>query len=223
MSIALFIPVRAGSERVIDKNNRSFSKFDKGLLQLKLETLIGCKIFDEIIVSTNDPVSIKTTESYFGILDNLKLDKRPEHLCNSDTNLQDLIRYVPKITPCQAILWTHVTSPFCFADNYNDAVESFSEGDSVVSVSVQQEFIWDKNLNRIKNTKDNLIWPRTQDLEEQYIINNAIFLAKREVYEKGNRIGRIPRLLEMNKVESWDVDTEEDFLIAETIYDRLYR
>lgn len=225
MSIALFIPVRAGSERVKNKNNRSFSKFTDGLLQLKLENLIDCSLFDEIIVSTNDLHSIKTVESYMNVIGDLKLDKRPEQLCKSDTDLQDLIKYIPEITDCDAILWTHVTSPFCFSDNYQEALRKYGQDniDSVIGVSKQQEFIWDDKLKSIKNTDSNLPWPRTQDLQQQIVINNSIFLASRNQYKKGKRIGEKPQLLVMDKISSWDVDTEEDFVIAETLYDRFYR
>lgn len=53
MSIAVFLPVRKGSQRVINKNNRPFANKEGGLLEVKLEQLSKLKV-SEIILSTND-------------------------------------------------------------------------------------------------------------------------------------------------------------------------
>jgi N-acylneuraminate cytidylyltransferase len=46
-----------------------------------------------------------------------------------------------------------------------------------------------------------------------------MFLAKREVYEKQkNRIGKKPIIYIMEKLKSFDIDWEEDFMIAEMIW-----
>jgi N-acylneuraminate cytidylyltransferase len=67
-------------------------------------------------------------------------------------------------------------------------------------------------------------WPRTQDLPILYEVNHAVFMTSRRVYlEKLDRIGSKPYIFTQNKIESFDIDWEEDFLIAEAIYDKLYR
>ena len=226
MSVSLFIPVRKGSERVPDKNNRKFGSFDNGLLEYKLTQLLDQKIFDEIVVSSNDEKSLALAEKYKGKIPGLKLDKRPEALSQSDTPLEELIKYVPDVALSEFILWTHVTSPFCLLEDYRIAVNSLNvneEFDSVISVEVFQEYFWDKHRGKVLNTSDSNKWPRTQDLEKQFMINNAIFLAKREDFSKGNRIGANPYLLEMGKIRSTDVDTLEDFEIAEIFYDRFFK
>jgi N-acylneuraminate cytidylyltransferase len=55
-------------------------------------------------------------------------------------------------------------------------------------------------------------------------VNHAVFMTSRRVYlEKLDRIGSKPYIFTQNKIESFDIDWEEDFLIAEAIYDKLYR
>ena len=57
-----------------------------------------------------------------------------------------------------------------------------------------------------------------------YEVNNAIFISSRENYLKYNdRIGKKPFLLEIEKIKSFDIDWPEDFLIAENIYETLYK
>lgn len=225
MSLALFIPVRKGSERVKEKNTRRFSDFSGGLLELKLQQLAGLSLFEEIIISTNDEKCIEIAKNFIGKLNSLQIIHRPEELGSSETKLNDLIKYVGKITDCDDILWTHVTSPFCDAESYKNAIQDYKnlkDHDSLMSVEILKEFIWNRKEKKISNSGDNK-WPRTQDLEEVIQINSAIFIAPKLFYKTGNRIGNNPFLFEMNKIHSWDVDTEDDFKIAEAIYDKFYR
>lgn len=224
--IAFFLPTRKGSERVCNKNTRPFADIEGGLIENKIQQLLSTKNLDEIILSTNDEKCIYIAEKYTSDT-RLRIIPRPEELCLSSTNLQDLIRYVPTITNADHILWGHVTTPLAGADIYESAVEKYlsvlNDGyDSLVSVKELRNFLLDKT-GHLVNNNTNLPWPRTQDLEPLYEINHAIFLAKREVYTNmANRIGKKPFLFLMDELHSKDIDWEEDFIIAEIMYKNLY-
>lgn len=226
--IAFFLPTRKGSQRVKNKNTRPFANIEGGLIENKIRQLIQTKNIDEIILSTNDESCINIAEKYTSQCKRLKIVVRPDDLCLDTTNLQDLICYVPTITDANHILWGHVTTPICGADEYDKAIDLYkskiSEGyDSLIGVSELKNFLLNKDAQLINNTTS-LPWPRTQDLESLYEINHTMFLAKREVYEiKKNRIGEKPVLHIMDKMNSFDVDWEEDFAIAEVIYKSLYQ
>ena len=223
METSLFIPVRSGSERVINKNTRKFSEWNGGLLQWKLENLVKSTIFDEIIISTNDELSIQIADTYRSKVPGLIIDRRPHNLCCSDTDLTDLIRYVPSITTSEYILWSHVTSPFCNLTHYAEAISKLNNHHSVLGVNLQQEYIWDPHSGKVANACEKNFWPRTQDLKPDYLVNNAIFLAHREKFMEGKRLGENPFLLEFGKISGWDIDTLDDFKIAESIYDRFFK
>ena len=108
--IAFFLPTRKGSERVKNKNTRLFAGIEGGLVENKLQQLLATKLIDEIIFSSNDEVSIAIAEKYKND-SRLRIIPRPEELCLSSTNLQDLICYVPTVTDALHILWGHVTTP----------------------------------------------------------------------------------------------------------------
>ena len=222
--IAFFLPTRKGSERVKDKNTRPFADKTGGLIENKLQQLITSKRIDEIILSTNDEKCMEVASNF--ISDNrLRIIPRPNELCLAGTNLQDLIRYVPTITDAEHILWGHVTTPMCGAIEYDKAIETYfsklEEGyDSLVSVVELKNFLLNKQGELVNNTTS-LLWPRTQDLESLYEINHAMFIASRKIYEKEeNRIGNHPFLYLMNKQQSFDIDWEEDFSIAEIIFEK---
>lgn len=225
--VAFFLPTRKGSERVKNKNTRSFARFGGGLVENKLIQLLETNSIDEIILSTNDEACMEIA-ARLSSDKRLRIIPRPYELCLSSTNLQELINYVPTITNAENILWGHVTTPLVGAELYDTAVKYYfsklDEGyDSLVGVTEFKNFLLDKAGKLINNTT-NLPWPRTQDLDSLFEINHSMFLAKRNVYlEDKNRIGRKPLLYLMNKIFSLDIDWEDDFAIAEVMYEKFYK
>jgi CMP-N-acetylneuraminic acid synthetase len=227
-STAIFLPVRKGSERVLNKNTRPFANFKHGLLELKLNVLIHVEGVNEIIVSTNDAECAKVGHLFSSISNKVRVDNRPDHLASSDTSLSDLIKYVPTITDRKHILWTHVTSPFLETEDYNNAIKFYLEAlvngfDSLMSVVLFKNFLWSKEKNDLVNRINEEKWPRTQDLMDLYEIDSGLFIASKEVLQtRGDRIGSKPILFENDKIKSFDIDWEEDFIIAEAIYEKLF-
>ena len=223
--IAFFLPTRKGSERVKNKNTRPFADIEGGLVENKIKQLLSTKHIDEILFSSNDEMCIAIAEKYASD-SRLRIIPRPNELCLSTTNLQDLICYVPTITNADHILWGHVTTPLVEAKVYDTAIEQYLSKiikgyDSLVSVKELKNFLLNQEGKLVNNTTD-IPWPRTQDLEPLYEINHAIFLAKRSVYtEQKNRIGQKPLLYIMDEIHSKDIDWEEDFKIAEIMYKTL--
>lgn len=221
---AFFLPTRKGSERVKNKNTRPFAGIEGGLIENKIIQLLGTKLVDEIILSTNDEQCMAVAEKYAKDK-RLRIIPRPEKLCLSSTNLQDLISYVPTVTDADHILWGHVTTPLAGAGLYDKGISLYlsnlDEGyDSLVGVKELRNFLLNKE-GRLINNNTGIPWPRTQDLEPLYEINHTMFLAKREVYEKQkNRIGKKPYLFVMDEISSIDIDWEEDFEIAEVVYNK---
>lgn len=222
LNIAFYLPVRAGSERVKNKNTRPFAGIDGGLLANKLRQLKDVEGVGEIILSTNDPECVSVAERFVGANPKLRIVPRPDSLCSSATKLEDVIRYVHGITDADHILWGHVTTPLVHAEIYDKAIADYesalNEGfDSLVSVSRFQNFLLDASGKMVNNTTE-LKWPRTQDLEPLYEINHAIFLCPRAFYKGGNRVGNKPKLFEFENLRAWDIDWEEDFVMGEILY-----
>lgn len=223
--VTFFLPTRKGSERIKNKNTKSFAGIEGGLVENKIKQILETRLIDEIVFSSNDEVCMEVASKYKD--SRLKIIERPMELCLSTTNLQDLICYVPTVTDAEHILWGHVTTPLCGADQYDAGIklyfEKLNDGyDSLVGVTELKNFLLNKEGKLINNTT-NIPWPRTQDLEALYPINHTMFLAKREVYTKQkNRIGKKPLLYIMDELHSLDIDWPDDFVIAEVMYKNLY-
>lgn len=224
--VAFYLPTRKGSERVKNKNTRPFAGLEGGLVENKIRQLLATNLIDEIIFSSNDEGCIAIAEKYNNDK-RLKIIPRPDELCLSTTNLQDLICYVPTVTDADHILWGHVTTPLADAEQYDKGIrlyfEKLDDGyDSLVGVTELKNFLLN-NEGKLVNNTTSIPWPRTQDLEPLYEINHTMFLAKREIYvEQKNRIGKKPLLHIMDELHSFDIDWPDDFTIAEVMYKNLY-
>ncbi|WP_425639471.1 cytidylyltransferase domain-containing protein [Algoriphagus yeomjeoni] len=226
-SVSFFLPVRKGSQRVINKSTRPFADLSGGLLELKITQLLESELLDEIVLSTNDEEAIRIAEGIFDPHHKLRVEIRPDRLCVDTTALSDLIQYVPSIIQNDHILWGHVTTPFVLGKDYDLVVEQYwndlaNGHDSLLSVSAFQNFLLNSEGRVFNSDSSEFKWPRTQDLPTLYEVNHAVFLAPRNIYiEKNNRLGTNPALYQMDKIKSWDIDWEDDFTMAEAIYEKL--
>lgn len=220
--IIAFLPCRRGSERVKEKNVKSFAGIEGGLTRIKIEQLLMCSEVDAIVVSTDDP-KVADICKQITKKSNKKVSifERPAHLAASSTSTDALIEYIPEIIRDGSVLWTHVTSPFVDSSVYKQAIQTYHEQtetrmyDSLMSVTKIQKFIWNQygpvNYDRTQEK-----WPRTQTLPALYEVNSAIFITPIEIYlREKDRIGKRVYLFELGANQGMDIDWEEDFKLAE--------
>lgn len=223
--LVAFLPCRAGSERVPRKNTRPFAGVEGGLLRLKLEQLAATRSLDRILVSTNDPEVIAVAEAFADEAGKpVQIDRRPDHLCSSQTSTDELIRYAADLMDTSVLFWTHVTSPFVGADAYDAMSKAYADaiaeerGDSLMAVSAHRTFLWD-DKGPINYDRTVERWPRTQTLKPIFEINSAAFvIASPLMREVQDRIGRRPVLHTLSHEVAVDIDWEEDFNRAEALY-----
>ena len=222
--ITVFLPCRAGSLRIPNKNTKPFANVEAGLLELKIKQLLKIKSVDKIILSTNDLKAIEIAEN---ISNKIIIDNRPEELALSSTSTDDLIKYIPNIIRKGHVLWTHTTSPFLTNEIYEDALSKYFKNlklnlnDSLMTVNKIQTFLWDQegSFNYDRNIEK---WPRTQTIKELYEVNSGIFINSVDNYIRyEDRIGRNPFLMDVEGFSSFDIDWPEDFELAEMIYRKI--
>lgn len=218
--VNVFLPMRAGSERVPKKNTKTFAKIDGGLCKVKLEQLASCTFVENIFVSTNDPEVMEISNEMNS--KKIKVILRPDELASCSSSTDDLIRYAAEIMPDGHILWTHVTSPFIGTNMYNKIIETYFKNlgrfDSLMTVTKIQKFIWDEDgaVNYDRNIEK---WPRTQTIDPLWEVNSGAFIASKAVYEYNmDRIGDTPYLFQISDEIALDIDWLPDFKIAEKLY-----
>ena len=218
--INVFLPMRAGSERVPRKNTKRFAEVDGGLCEIKLKQLLASQLINNIFVSTNDPVVMAICRKFN--CDKIKVIPRPDELATSSTSTDDLIKYAPSIMPEAHILWTHVTSPFIGPDIYDNMIETYFKNiasyDSLMTVTKLQAFLWNENgpFNYDLNAEK---WPRTQTIEPLWEVNSGAFITTNEIYRKRiDRIGTNPYFFQLSVDVAFDIDWPSDFTMAEAIF-----
>ena len=239
--ISIFIPIRSGSKRIKNKNFRNLPNLKFGLTELKLIQLEKLrniikkkKNFDfkklEIIVSTN----CKKIKSFVKRYSWIKLHERNAKL-STDDSVDELIKEVPKICSEKYILWTHVTSPLFDQYDYFNFIKYFfrlrksKKILSAFSADKIQKFLFSKIKKKwISHNIKNRKWPRTQDLNELYYANSAVFMASRNVYLKyDNRLCNSPHPIttDLNHESGFDIDNIEDFnkLKEKILYDKKFK
>ena len=125
---------------------------------------------------------------------------------------------VPRICKGDIIFWSHVTSPLFDENLYISFIKKFlknkNEFDSAFSATKIESFLMDENSNWLSHDVKKKKWPRTQDLKGMFVVNNALFASKREVYIKlKNRLGKRILPIATPKYYDLDIDCLEDLEI----------
>ena len=224
--VTVFLPCRAGSERVPQKNTRPFANEKHGLLGVKLSQLSQCESVDCVVLDSNDAVVLdvgsQIKKEWSGNSE-LLIKERPDHLGTSQTTTDDLIAYALQNFPGEHMLWTHVTSPFVNGEVYGRMIRAYwdclSQGyDSLMTVNKIQTFLWNE-AGPVNYDKQKMRWPRTQDLKPVFEVNSGAFLVSLVTAVRWqDRIGEQPLLFELNHSEAFDIDWPQDFEMAERLW-----
>jgi len=211
--IKAIIPVRAGSQRVKNKNIRQFA--NSNLLEIKIKQLQKINELDEIIVNTDSDEMIEIAKSL-----NVSTFKRDKYYATNEISINKVYKNIAENTQADDIFYAHVTSPLLKTDTIKKAIKLYLENpkeyDSICSVTPVKEFLWQNNkpINYDEYNK-----PRSQDLPEIFSLNNAISIIPRKIMiEKEDIVGYRPYFYIMDKYESIDIDNEIDFEFAEFLY-----
>lgn len=211
------VPVKGASERVPMKNLRKFG--ESSLFELKLSQLSKAEGFDEIIISSEEDMILSiASEQGFGI------HERDPKYSTSDVPMSDVYSYIASEIPGENIAWINVTNPLAGPDCYTNAVKLYremsEEYDCLLSVSEVKDYLF--HNGEPVNFKPNP-WPKSQDLsgvlEMTFVIN---ILKRMDMVRWGSCVGNKPYFYNLSKIESWDIDYQEDFEFCEMLHKQAF-
>lgn len=220
-SVVALLPMKGLSERVPQKNIRQFAGFP--LFYHILETLCSVDEISSVIINT-DSEQIKSLAQDFP---KVCFHDRPEQIRGGHIPMNTIIDYDISLSKSFYFLQTHSTNPLLTAKTIRRAIKIFfkkiDEYDSLFSVNKIQQRLYDKNFLPINH--DPAVLKNTQDLDPIYDENSCIYIFSRQSFLENNknRIGKKPYAFVMPQIESYDIDTEDDFKIAEHIFLALHR
>jgi CMP-N-acetylneuraminic acid synthetase len=211
--IVALVPMRHLSERVPGKNYRMFA--GKPLYHHIIESLLACSHIAQVVIDTDSPMIMEDAARHFP---QVHLIERPPHLRAGTVPMNDVLLNDTIQVPADFYLQTHSTNPLLRTDTIGRAVQSFLDHfpvyDSLFSVTRIQTRLWDGLARAINHNPAILL--RTQDLPPVFEENSCLYIFAQSTLEtKHNRIGERPWMFETERQESWDIDEELDFRVAE--------
>lgn len=212
------LPMKANSQRVKGKNFRPLH--GKPLFAWILDSLLALDEIDEVVINTDARHIL--AENGLVESDRVRIRDRKQELCGDTVSMNLILTDDIAAVEAETYLMTHTTNPMLRPETIRTALTAYQAGvadgtaDSLFTVNKIQTRFYRADASPVNHDPDNLV--QTQDLEPWFEENSNLFIFSRDSFASTNaRIGRKPILHEMNKMEAVDIDTPEDWALAEAV------
>lgn len=212
------LPMKANSQRVKGKNFRPLH--GKPLFRWILDSLLAIDEIDCVVINTDARHILE--ENGLVESDRVQIRDRKAELIGDAVSMNLILADDIANVPADTYLMTHTTNPMLSAKTIGDALGKYQAAvaagtaDSLFTVNKIQTRFYRADSSPVNHDPDNLI--QTQDLEPWYEENSNLYIFTAESFaETKARIGKQPMLYEMDKMEAVDIDTPEDWALAEAV------
>ncbi len=211
--IKALIPVRAGSQRVKNKNIRPFAS--SSLLEIKIKQLLSIKELDGVVVNSESDEMLDIAKAL-----GAETYKRDDYYASSTVPINEVYRNIGETTTADIIVYANATNPLLKNESVSNAIKAFikkdSQYDTLNTAHLIKEFMW-LNNKPINYELDNM--PKSQNLPNIYALNFALNIFDRQyAIDNSSIVGKHPLLFELDSIEATDIDNEIDFEFAEFMY-----
>jgi N-acylneuraminate cytidylyltransferase len=217
------IPARGGSKRIPRKNIKQF--LDKPIIAYAIESAIKSNLFEEVMVSTDDDEIAKIAKDYGAVVPFLRSEKNAGDMATTiDVLLEVLYEYESRGKVFSHCCCIYATSAFTTSTQLKTAYKLLEDGEATTVFPVL-EFSYP--IDRALREKDGFFsWrnpeyetTRSQDLEDFFHDSGQFYFCKVDSLKEENRIlTKKTRGLRLSPMEAHDIDTEEDWKVAEFKY-----
>ncbi len=210
MKVAAFLPAKGSSARIPNKNTMLLDGEPMFLRSLK--KLSACPSINEVYLDTES----REIEDLASDV-RCKILRRDTGLASNATDGNRLFLNECEHTDAEICVQLLCTSPFVRTETIEKAIAVLKEDpryDSVVAVRKEKQYRWHDG----RPSYDPQHIPNSVDLEDSVIESMGLYVMRREVaLETRRRIGHRPYLLELDPLETIDVNWPKDFELAHLI------
>ena len=219
MTTIALIPARGGSKGLPKKNIKTIN--GKPLISWSIEQALLSKRIDKVFVSTDCNEIADIARESGAIVPFL----RPKNLATDESTTESAINHFLKYLDShgnlpERLILLQCTSPIRYEQTLDKAIEYFDEHnlDSLLSVRDFHGFIWE-DINNPSANYDFKKRPRRQDIKsKKYLETGSFYITKSKSFlEFQNRLVKKIGMFVTSDEESYEIDTELDFLICESI------
>jgi len=210
MKIAAFLPAKGSSNRIPNKNTMLLD--GEALFLRSLKKLSSISLIDEVFLDTESHEIIDIASEV-----KCKILKRDPLLASNKTDGNLLFYNEVQNTDANICIQLLGTSPFIKAETIIKGLKILIDNpdyDSVVAIRKEKQYKWIDghpayDINHI---------PNSVDLEDTIVESMGLYIVRRTIaLETKRRIGNKPYLLEIDPLESIDVNWPPDFELANLI------
>ena len=207
MEIHAFVPARAGSTRLKDKNLLRL-----GGAPLAIRKVRQLKMVEQIsrVVLDTDSEELSEIAAEMGI----EVLERPSELATNDTDGHKLFSWeASNAESCDIIVQALPTSPFLDFKEMSAALDALvgSDHDSLVTVTKAKNYVWREGRPSYGEGRI----PNSVDLDPLIIESMGFYAVKRSSPRfPEKRIGANPLLWEISRLQALDIDDWEDLNLA---------
>ena len=217
------IPARGGSKRIPRKNIRDFH--GKPLIAYSIQVALESKLFDKIIVSTDDEEIANVAKNYGAEVPFI----RPKELSDDFTGTGDVVKHTldwleENGETFKFVCTIYATAPLLLSDYLIEGYEKLKNSDAINTFSAtSMPFPIQRTFKVNDEGRCEMFTPehytaRSQDLEEAYQDAGQFYWTKVDQTSDEIMFGKdsIPIILPRYLVQ--DIDTMEDWVRAELMY-----
>ncbi len=213
--VVAIVPLKENSQRLPGKNLALLG--DKPLYKLILESLSYVDEIDEIFIySSSEKFKVQTPNKS----NKIKFRIRPKELDADNVSINIVLREFLSDSDADVVVLAHATSPFLKAGTISNCISSVLSGsnDSALAAIKLNKFGTFRGDSINFDRGENL--PPLQDIEPIIIEQGGLYVFKKEQFLMTNsRVGVNPHYEYLDLRQSVDIDTAEDFKLAEAMLD----
>ncbi len=226
MRILAIIPARGGSKRLPRKNIRPIGGKPLIVWSIRSAFEIGEEICD-VLVTTDDKEIARIAADAGALVPWLRPSELASDTASSvDVCLHALEWYEENVQEVDGLLLLQPTSPFRTITTMLKGIETFKNdpGCSVVGVSCAKSHpSWCFKISNgamIPFSNGSALSLRSQDLESAYVVNGSFYLIRSKLLRDTRSFfeGKIMPLIVDDVLESIDIDSELDWIFAESAF-----
>lgn len=224
-NVLAIIPARGGSKEIKGKNIKAI--FGKPLVVWTLEQALTELGHSNVLLTTDNSEIFDVAKLYGHRFSYKRPDELATDTALTEPTMEHALRwYIREVETPKYIMLLQPTSPIRFPGRLKEIIQSIENSglDSLVSVVEDHSFYW-KNPECPKASYDPQARPRRQDIrinDRQFRENGSIYITKTEKFlETLCRVSGDIGIFEMDQIESYEVDTQVDWLINESLIESL--
>lgn len=221
------ITARGGSKRIPRKNTKEFC--GKPILCYSIEAARDAGVFDEIMVSTEDKEIARIAEMAGAVVPFFRSEENAGDFASTDDVIMEVLKsYQEMGQSFEAFCCLYPTAPFLSGERLRSAMALLEETDSVMPVvpfsyPPQRGLVIDEK-GFIRRQFPEYATARSQDLPQIYHDCGQFYACRTRAFLEAGTTD-VERLLPLvlTEMEVQDIDTPEDWAIAEMKYRMLHQ